>query len=229
MMRETLTEREKQVAAHLSTGLRIAGVANELDLAENTVRNHIKRAFFKLDVHTQSEMIELLRQDPSIVAPYHVVAGLPADSDRALSEEMIEVDRAVEKRIEECAASARGADGMKKIIRTVLPLDEASRREWRVRLAAHVVGPQQRVVREVSSDIRHKWSAKPLLRIRDLQARGWIHEDLDTGEVRRRLFSAVYAAALALLADTAPEEQQRQLAVIDRLLEEIAPDGDPGA
>jgi DNA-binding CsgD family transcriptional regulator len=222
--REMLTEREKQVAAHVAGGLRVAGVAHELCLAENTVRNHLKRAFAKLDVHSQSELIELLRLQPSIVSPYQLAAGLSAGSDRDLTDEIVEVDRVAEKRIDESAASAAGLEGMKKILRAVLPLDETRRHEWRVRLAGHVVGPQQRAVRELSSEIRQKWIAKPLLRIEDFQARGWIREELDSQDVRRRLFSAVYAAVLGLMADDSPEEERRQLATIDRLLEEIASD-----
>ena len=137
MMRETLSERERQIVAHLAAGLRVAGVAHELGLAEHTVRNHLKHVFSKLDVHSQSELIELVRVHPSIVSPYHMVAGLPMGSDRDLVDEMMEVDRATEKRIEQCAVSGPGLERMKEIIRAVLPLDETRRHEWRVRLGAH--------------------------------------------------------------------------------------------
>jgi hypothetical protein len=89
-------------------------------------------------------------------------------------------------------------------------------------LAAHVVGPHQRSVREAAGVIHAKWAAKPLRRIRDFQAKGIVRSDIDPEDVRRRLFSAVYSAVLALLADSSPEEENRQLAAIDRLLEEIS-------
>lgn len=221
-MLEPLTEREKQIAAHLAAGLRVAGVADEFGLAANTVRNHLKRVFSKLDLHSQSELVQFVREHPSIVAPYQAIAGLPTGSDRDLLDEIVEVDRAVEKRIEASASSRRGLERMKAMLRAVLPLDETRRHEWRVRLAAHVVAPQQRVVRDASSELRRKWSAKPLGRIAEFQSRGWIREGLDAEDVRRRLFSAVYAAALALLADDSPQEERRQLAAIDELLEAIA-------
>lgn len=222
MMHEKLTDRERQVAAHLAAGLRVAGVAHQLDLSENTVRNHLKHALSKLDVHSQSELIDFLRRSPATVDPYHVVAGLSTGSDHELLDELAEVDRATEKRIDGCANSGTGFERMRNIIRSVLPIDETRRHEWRVRLAAHVVAPQQRAVRDASSEIHRKWSAKPLQRIGEFQARGWVRPELDPEEVRRRLVSGVYASALALLADSSPEEELRQLAAIDQMLVEMA-------
>ena len=65
---------------------------------------------------------------------------------------------------------------------------------------------------------------KPLERIGDFQARGWVRRDLDPEDVRRRLFSVVYAAVLAILAAPTLEEERRQLAEIDRVLGSIAAD-----
>jgi DNA-binding CsgD family transcriptional regulator len=122
---ERLTEREKQVAAHVAAGLRVAGVAQELGLADNTVRNHLKQVFSKLDVHSQTELVAFVRRHPSVVSPYQLIAGLPIGADRDLLEEMAEVDRATQKRIEECAAADGGLEEMKRILHSVLPLDEA--------------------------------------------------------------------------------------------------------
>ena len=101
---DTLTEREKQIVAHLAAGLRIAGVARELSVAENTARNHLKSVFLKLDIHSQTELVEFVREHPSIVAPYGLVAGLLTGSDVDLADEIAEVDRATQKRIDECTA-----------------------------------------------------------------------------------------------------------------------------
>lgn len=226
MSQQTLSEREKQVAAHLAAGLRVAGVAGELGLAENTVRNHLKHIFWKLDVHSQSQLIAFLRESPSTVSPYHVIARLSNGPDASLLEEIREVDRAMEQRLEECKATAVGLEGMKLIIRAVLPLDDARRKEWRVRLAAHVVAPTQESVRAASQEIAQKWREKPLVRIEDFQLRRWIRRDLDSEEVRRQLFSSIYAAVFAMMVDPSPEEEQRQLAVVDRLLESIAADSE---
>ncbi len=79
-------------------------------------------------------------------------------------------------------------------------------------------------MRDAASELHRKWAAKPLLRIGEAQTLGWIRPDLDVEDVRRQLFSAVSAAVLALLADGSPQEQEEQLAAIDRLLEAIASD-----
>ena len=62
-----------------------------------------------------------------------------------------------------------------------------------------------------------KWAAT-------LQEEGWLRPELDPEDIRRRLFTAVFAAGGALLADPSAEEQDRQLAMIDELLASMAPD-----
>jgi len=51
-----------------------------------------------------------------------------------------------------------------------------------------------------------------------------VRTDLDPDDVRRQLVSAVYAAVLALLADSSAQEQRRQLASIDALLDGLSSD-----
>lgn len=220
-VREELSEREKQVAAHLVAGLRVSGVARELCIAEITVRNHLRSIFAKLHVHSQSELIELLRGQSQLLGAYRGIGGL---EDVPLVDELGEVDRATEKRIDQIFASLTGIEAMKAVLRAVLPLDEERRREWRTRLAVHAVAPERRDVREAFGQVRRKWASRPIEQIGELQERGWVSPELDPGEVRRRLFAAVYGAALALLADPSREEQQRQLAAIDELLESLAAD-----
>jgi transposase len=41
VIRESLSAREKQITAHLAAGMRIANVAHELGLAENTIRKSL--------------------------------------------------------------------------------------------------------------------------------------------------------------------------------------------
>ena len=226
MRTDTLTEREKQIVAHLAAGLRIAGVAHELGVAENTARNHLKSVFLKLDIHTQSELIEFIRDHASIIAPYGHVAGLLTGADVDLADEITEVDRATQKRIDESPASGSGLEQMKSLVHSVLPLDETRRREWRVRLAAHAVAPHQQAVREATRAQHQKWAQRPIHRINDFQSQGWIRADLDPEDVRKRIFSVVYSAVLSILAAPGPDEERRQLAVVDRLLESIAADGE---
>lgn len=220
VMREELSEREKQVAAHVAAGLRAAGVARELCIAEVTVRNHLRSIFSKLDVHSQSELIDVLRGEPQLLGAYRSVAG--GDEAVPLAHELGAADLAVEERLDEVFSSLQGLAAMKAAIRAVLPLDEARRREWRTRLAVHAVAPERRNVREAFSEVRRKWAARPLDRIGLFQDGGWVRKELDAEDVRRQLFAAVYASALVLLADTSEDEQKRQLAAIDDLLESLA-------
>jgi DNA-binding CsgD family transcriptional regulator len=218
VMREELSEREKQVAAQLAVGLRVAGVAEQLCIAEATVRNHLRSIFAKLDVHSQSELIDLMRREPNLAGAYRRIEGI---HEPGLADELAEVDRLVEKRIEEAFASHEGLDAMKAVFRAVLPLDEQRRREWRTRLAVHAVAPQQRAVRDLFGLVRRKWTSRPLGRIADFQRDGWLRQDLDPEKVRQRLANAVHGAAVALISDPSPAESRRQLALIDELLDSL--------
>jgi len=220
-MSEELSEREKQVAAHIAGGLRVPGIASELCIAEVTVRNHLRNIFSKLSVHSQSELVELLRQSSQILGAHRGMSGLEA---APLVDGLSEVDRATESRLDEVFRSQKGLAALKAVIRAVLPLDEERAREWRTRLAVHAVAPQQRNVRIAFEETRQKWASRPLERIGMLQDLGWVRPELEPDDVRRKLVGTVHAAAIALLADPSPEEQSRQLAVVDELLESLAAD-----
>jgi DNA-binding NarL/FixJ family response regulator len=58
---DELSERERQVLAHLVAGSRVAAIANELFISVNTVRNQLKAIYRKLDVSSQVELIERVR------------------------------------------------------------------------------------------------------------------------------------------------------------------------
>jgi DNA-binding NarL/FixJ family response regulator len=52
-----LSEREQQVLDHMASGKRIAEIAQDLSIAEQTVRNHISNVYFKLHVHDRLEIL----------------------------------------------------------------------------------------------------------------------------------------------------------------------------
>ncbi len=56
-----LSEREREVLAHLMGGSRVATIAEQLFISPNTVRNHLKAIYRKVDVSSQNELIELVR------------------------------------------------------------------------------------------------------------------------------------------------------------------------
>ncbi|MGF1464882.1 MAG: LuxR C-terminal-related transcriptional regulator [Sandaracinaceae bacterium] len=58
---DELSEREWDVLRLLLTSLRPAQIARELGISLNTVRNHLKSIYGKLDVHSQAELIDLVK------------------------------------------------------------------------------------------------------------------------------------------------------------------------
>lgn len=58
---EDLSPRESEVLALLVTGERVPAIATRLHISPHTVRNHLKSMYRKLDVGTQSELIERIR------------------------------------------------------------------------------------------------------------------------------------------------------------------------
>lgn len=56
-----LSPREWEVARRLVVGGRVRGVAEELQISHNTVRNHLKAVFRKLGVNSQTELVRRLR------------------------------------------------------------------------------------------------------------------------------------------------------------------------
>jgi DNA-binding CsgD family transcriptional regulator len=58
---EDLSRREGELLQLLLEGHRVSGIADMLCLSPHTVRNHIKSIFRKLDVHSQAELVALVR------------------------------------------------------------------------------------------------------------------------------------------------------------------------
>jgi DNA-binding CsgD family transcriptional regulator len=58
---DQLSDRERDVLANFMAGSRVAAIADDLFIATNTVRNHLKSIYRKLDVSSQRELIELVR------------------------------------------------------------------------------------------------------------------------------------------------------------------------
>jgi DNA-binding NarL/FixJ family response regulator len=61
---DTLTPREREIVAALSSGQRVGVIASRLGVSEHTVRNHLKAVYRKLDVHSQVELLSRWRSQP---------------------------------------------------------------------------------------------------------------------------------------------------------------------
>jgi DNA-binding NarL/FixJ family response regulator len=60
-----LSGREREIVDALASGDRIAGIAQRLGLSLHTVRNNVKATFLKCKVHSQEELIALVRSASS--------------------------------------------------------------------------------------------------------------------------------------------------------------------
>ena len=58
-----LTDREEDVLACLREGLSNAQVAERLGVTANTVRNHVQRILYKLNVHSKLEAVVLTSRE----------------------------------------------------------------------------------------------------------------------------------------------------------------------
>ena len=56
-----LSNREREILEHLMRGSRVPAIAKTLYISPNTVRNHLKAIYRKVDVSSQSELIERVR------------------------------------------------------------------------------------------------------------------------------------------------------------------------
>jgi len=56
-----LSRREREVLQQLLDGHRVVSIAKKFEVSEHTVRNHIKSMFRRLDVHSQAELVSLVR------------------------------------------------------------------------------------------------------------------------------------------------------------------------
>jgi DNA-binding NarL/FixJ family response regulator len=57
---EGLTRREAEVVTLVARGRRVSAIARDLEVSVFTVRNHLRAAFKKLEVHSQEELVELM-------------------------------------------------------------------------------------------------------------------------------------------------------------------------
>lgn len=57
----SLSPREQEVLRHLLEGYRVGTIARKLFISPHTVRNHLKKIFAKIDVSSQTELMETLK------------------------------------------------------------------------------------------------------------------------------------------------------------------------
>lgn len=66
---EGLSSRQREVLRRLALGERVASIAAGLHVSQSTVRNHLCAIFAKVGVHSQDELLRLLRNSSNMPAP----------------------------------------------------------------------------------------------------------------------------------------------------------------
>ena len=56
-----LTTRQREIVTRLLAGERVGGIARDMYLSPSTIRNHLSAVFRKFGVHSQVELISLLK------------------------------------------------------------------------------------------------------------------------------------------------------------------------
>jgi PAS domain S-box-containing protein len=60
-----LTSRQWEILSRLIRGERVPTIAGELFISQSTVRNHLAAIYARFDVHSQAELLKVLRRPPS--------------------------------------------------------------------------------------------------------------------------------------------------------------------
>jgi two-component system response regulator DctR len=57
-----LSTRQWEILSRLLEGARVSTIADELQISQSTVRNHLSTIFQRFEVHSQAELIDKFRQ-----------------------------------------------------------------------------------------------------------------------------------------------------------------------
>ncbi len=208
---DALSKREREVLSELRNGGRVPTIARSLSISPTTVRNHLQRIFWKLGVHSQSELVEHVRAHPEILAEADVEARYWQANERLAAE------------IEEILEHRWGPDVFHEVVRRALPLSGEGREEWQARLAIWSRGddPESELARKRASEME-AWRSQAEKRILKAQEDGWIRRDIEPRPTLERLFSLLVGVAFQLIAaEPDPARKDAQIRVIEAFLDDL--------
>ncbi len=221
---EKLTPREAEIVELLLRGERVSTIAAGLGVSRSTVRAHLASTFSKLDVHSQPELVQRMRERAG--------RGPPARADGSL-DALRQTIEAANGRLLDALERALGQEdplpAMRRAIHAYLPLSPDSRDEWLARLRYwEAVGrdSDEDASRPLELALRQgrKVAASPA-------AQRFMSRRVDPDAVVDSLSKWIFGASIQLLSDARPETRTDVLARCDRFLEELAgrsADRDPG-
>ena len=207
---ETLSKREQEVLAELRRGGRVPTIAATLSISPTTVRNHLQRIFWKLGVHSQSELIAHVRANPETLRDVDAEARYWA-GNRRLSVE-----------IDEILKSSWGPKSFYEVVHRALPLSDAGREEWQARFTVwgrgDAISPEHAAKRR---NEMNQWRDLASDRIGRAQKAGWLRSDLSCDEFLEQLFSLLVGVAFQLVTEFDPERSDTQVQVVDAFLDNL--------
>jgi DNA-binding CsgD family transcriptional regulator len=213
---DALSSREKEVLAELRTGGRVPGIAQRLSISRATVRNHLQRIFWKLGVHSQSELIEHVREHPETLPQTNVSRDPDAERRYSSANHRLSVE------IDEIVESRWGPKVFHEVVHRALPLSEAGREEWQARFA---IWAQPEAASEEHAaqraDEMEQWRDFANQRIKRGQKEGWLRADVSSEEFLGQLFSLLVGVSFQLVTDSDPSRSEAQVRVVDAFLDNL--------
>jgi len=216
---DALSPREQEVLAELRAGGRVPSIANRLSISRATVRNHLQRIFWKLGVHSQSELIEYVRDHPETLP--HSKASHVANAERRYWS----ANRRLSLEVDEILESRWGPKVLHEVVHRALPLSEAGREEWQARFAIWSrpdTASEEHVARRASE--MDQWRGGANEHIKRAQAEGWLRADVSSEESLEQLFSLLVGVSIQLITDLEPTRNEAQVRVVDAFLDNLLAD-----
>jgi DNA-binding CsgD family transcriptional regulator len=221
VLSEELSKREYEVLAELSDGRRVSSIAERLFISPHTVRNHLRNIFWKLGVHSQAELVDYVKQYPDVLAGAGRSDSGQADDFEALLQRYTEANEQVSAELDAIFDRHWGPNGLREMVRVVLPLDEQGQRAWQARLELWSRERRDPKLAERRSAEIAPWRHRMRERIADAQASGWIRDDQSAEEILEGLYGMIVGSALQLLKDYSPVAETVQLRLVEAFVHDI--------
>ncbi|HIG69926.1 MAG: LuxR C-terminal-related transcriptional regulator [Myxococcales bacterium] len=220
---DTLTKREQEIVLELLDGGRVNTIAAQFALSPRTVRNHIKSVFSKVNVHSQSELIELGRTDPERL---NLTSALNSRSQLAFDDLNRRAEHALMRlkiRISEAyAAEPPALNQLRTAVRAALPLDAERSQDWQDFLELKTRLDERG---EPASSIQQavdEWRESFVEQIIRLQQAGAIRGDLNPNDVLSSIGAVSLGVGTRLLGNQSNEATERELRMLDTFVDALS-------
>ena len=221
-VQDALSPREQEVLAELRAGGRVPTIANALSISRATVRNHLQRIFWKLGVHSQSELIEHVREHPEILRSSDANPRAQAKDASSSEDRYWSANRRLSVEIDQILESRWGPRVFHEVVHRALPLSEAGREEWQARFAIwsrEEATSQEQATRRASE--MDQWRDVASQRIKRAQSEGWLRGDLSSEDSLEQLFSLLVGVSVQLITDLEPSRSEAHVRVVDAFLDNL--------